>query len=58
MPIKKYKSTLIKHKHFVYNVGGMKPNNKRLEVDLKDCCRYNILLKKWEKVPEMIFRRS
>lgn len=58
MPIKKYKSTLIKHKHFVYSIGGMKPNSKHSEVDLKDCCRYNMLLKKWEKMPEMSFKRS
>lgn len=58
MPIKKCKSTLIKHKHFVYNIGGMRPNSKQEEVDLSDCCRYNVLVKKWERIAEMRFRRS
>lgn len=58
MPTKKYKFTLIRHKNQVYNIGGMRTNNKRNEIDLKECCRYNMLTKKWQKLPELNFRRS
>lgn len=47
MPTKKYKFTLKRHKNYIYNIGGMRTNNKRNKIDLKECCRYNMLTKKW-----------
>lgn len=47
MPLKKYKFGMIIHKNHIYSIGGMKTNYKRCDIDLKDCCRYNMLTKKW-----------
>jgi hypothetical protein len=47
MPSKKYKFGLIRHKNHVYNIGGVRMNEKKEEVELKECSRYNLLTKKW-----------
>lgn len=58
MPTKKYKFTLIKKNNHIYSIGGIGKSKKGSFTETKECCRYNLLSKKWQKLPELNYRRS